>query len=104
MQIRAKLPIGSSIIRRARICLIDNLYFSSRQLGARHTETSELDLVDVRAVSVGRFAHVDARVFRVGVQDVERHETKVVHRPETMTYIRIQRYGIVEFNVPLDTV
>ena len=51
-----------------------------------HTETSELDLVDVRAVSVGRFAHVDARVLGIRVENVERDETKVVHRPEAMTY------------------
>jgi len=45
-------------------------------------------LVDVGAVFVGGFAHVDARVLGVRVENVQRHETEVVHRPETMTYDR----------------
>ena len=44
-----------------------------------------MDLVDIRSVLVGRFAHVDARVLGVRVENVECHETKIVHRPESMT-------------------
>ena len=45
-----------------------------------------MNLVDIGSVFVGRLAHVNARVFGERVENVQRDEAKVVHRPKTMTY------------------
>lgn len=41
------------------------------------------------AGGIGRLAHVGARVFRVGVQDVQRHEAEVIGCAETMAWRRV---------------
>jgi len=52
------------------------------------TETTKLNLVYVRAVSVCRFTHVDARVFGVRVEYIQGDESEIVHWPETMSYMQ----------------
>ena len=69
-----------------------------------------MNLIYIRAVFVGRLAHVDAGVLGESVQNVQCDKTEVIHRPETVTYsshvtVNVNRNAIrrVQSICPQDT-